>query len=427
MRKMKDSGIPWLGDIPYDWNVYKIKNIAKRKTDKNMPDEQVLSLYRELGVVIKSDRDDNHNVTSDNTENYKFVEVDDIVVNKMKAWQGSIAVSAYQGIVSPAYYVYKIFMKTIYPWYMHYILRCVAYLPEYRRLSGGIRLGQWDLSDENFKNIPFPVPQNYDEQQRIADYLDSKCSKIDSIISKQEQIIEKLKEYKLSLITEAVTKGLDPNVEMKDSGIPWIGRININYSIQRMKYLLDCSLQYGALESGIEYEEHLPRYIRITDISSNGQLKADNKLSLTEEQAKGYILFNKDILFARSGGTVGKTFIYKDEYGKCAFAGYLIKARINKIKALPEFVYYYTLSSSYELWKNYIFIQATIQNIGADKYSNMVIPVPPLSEQKRIVEYLDLMSEKIDKSILDRNEIIQKMKEYKKSLIYEVVTGKKEV
>jgi len=106
-------------------------------------------------------------VTSENTDNYRYVEENDIVVNKMKAWQGSIAVSAYTGIVSPAYYVYKLTDESVYPWFVHYMLRCKAYLPEYRRLSGGIRLGQWDLSDENFKNIPLPIPATIEEQKQM--------------------------------------------------------------------------------------------------------------------------------------------------------------------------------------------------------------------------------------------------------------------
>lgn len=203
--QMKNSGIPWLGEIPQDWNIYKVKNIAKRKSDKNMPDEQVLSLYRELGIVIKSERDDNHNVTSENTENYKFVEENDLVVNKMKAWQGSIAISAYRGIVSPAYYVYRITDKNVYPWYVHYTLRCKAYLPEYRRLSGGIRLGQWDLSDENFKNIPLPIPASIEEQKCIANYLDNRVKRIDKDISIRQDMIQKMHEYKKSLIYEVIT------------------------------------------------------------------------------------------------------------------------------------------------------------------------------------------------------------------------------
>lgn len=171
--------------------------------------------------------------------------------------------------------------------------------------------------------------------------------------------------------------------QMKDSGVEWIGMIPIDWEARKLKYLLGCSMQYGANESGIEYDEKLPRYIRITDIDSKNNLKTENKLSLTEQMAKDYILNDNDILFARSGATVGKTFLYKSEYGRSAFAGYLIRATLDKRKTIPKFIFYYTLSEGYDLWKKYIFIQSTIQNIGADKYMNLVIPITSIDEQRK--------------------------------------------
>lgn len=150
------------------------------------------------------------------------------------------------------------------------------------------------------------------------------------------------------------------------------------------------------------------------------------KQSLTEKQAEGFILQNNDILFARSGATVGKAFIYKEKYGRCAFAGYLIKAAVNH-KYYADFLYYYTQSSSYDEWKKRIFIQATIQNIGADKYSMMAIPIPPLPVQQAIATYLDEKTSQIDSLIALKQSKIESLKEYKKSIIYEYVTGKKRV
>lgn len=210
--------------------------------------------------------------------------------------------------------------------------------------------------------------------------------------------------------------------KMKDSGVEWIGEIPENWNVYRLKHLLTGSLQYGASESGIEYDDLLPRYIRITDITEDGCLKSEGKLSLTEEMAEGYILTDGDVLFARSGASVGKTFIYLEEYGRSAFAGYLIRARINVKKCLPRFVYYNTTGVHYELWKNSIFNQATIQNIGADKYANLQMAVPNLVIQEKIVTYLDEKCSKIDAIIARQEEIIEKLKEYKLSIITEAVT-----
>lgn len=183
---------------------------------------------------------------------------------------------------------------------------------------------------------------------------------------------------------------------------------------------------YGANDSGIPFDETLPRYIRITDITLDGKLKDEGKLSLSEESASPYILEDDDILFARSGATVGKAFIYKKEYGKSAFAGYLIKASTNN-RVIADYVFYYTQSSIYEEWKKQIFIQATIQNIGADRYSNLPIVIPNVDEQEEIANYLDKKCTEIDTLIAKKEQIVSELESYKKSLIYEYVTGKKEV
>jgi hypothetical protein len=191
-----------------------------------------------------------------------------------------------------------------------------------------------------------------------------------------------------------------------------------------LKRLLAEPLQYGANESGKEYNENLPRYVRITDITLDGQLKSEGMLSLPSEIAKSYLLKDGDLLLARSGATAGKSFLYKKEYGVCAFAGYLIKARINQDVILPEYLSYFTNSSTYEEWKNSIFIQSTIQNISAEKYNYLEIPIFPLSVQQEIVKKLDAQCAKVDK-LLDKlqNEIFL-FAEYKTRLISDVVTGK---
>ena len=425
-RNMKDSGIEWIGEIPEGWEVSQLKYATRWKSEKGCPDAPVLSLYRDFGVVPKDSRDDNHNVTSLDTSNYKVVDIGDLVINKMKAWQGSMAVSDYRGIVSPAYHVCSITSNKVNKRYLHHLLRNPAYLPEYSRLSTGMRIGQWDLGFDDFKNIPFLIPP-LDEQAKIADYLDNGCASLDAMLSKTRSSIEEYKKLKQAVITQAVTKGVRGEREMKDSGVEWIGEIPTTYSICKLKYLLKNPLKYGANESGIPYSDSLPRYIRITDITPDGNLKYTGKLSLSEESAKDYILEDGDILFARSGATVGKTFIYYQSYGRSAYAGYLIKASLNN-KVSPKFVYYYTCSSLYEIWKNSIFIQSTIQNIGADRYANLPVPVPKtLQEQEEIADYLDAKCAEIDKLIAKKEQLVKELESYKKSLIYEVVTGKREI
>ncbi len=201
---MKDSGAGWMPLIPLHWKADKLKFHLRQRGIKNQIDKQVLSLYREYGIVPKDSRDDNHNVTSEDVSDYRYVRVGDFVVNKMKAWQGSVAVSNYEGIVSPAYFVYEFSDDLINKRYFHYLMRNKTYATEFRRLSGGIREGQWDLPSEALNNTIILLPP-LDEQQEIADYLDNKCAEIEQIIADKESQIETLDGYKKSLIYEYVT------------------------------------------------------------------------------------------------------------------------------------------------------------------------------------------------------------------------------
>ncbi|SFE50806.1 restriction endonuclease subunit S [Thermophagus xiamenensis] len=208
----------------------------------------------------------------------------------------------------------------------------------------------------------------------------------------------------------------------KDSGIEWIGEIPISWEIASLKYLLNSPLQYGANESAELDDKTLPRYIRITDFGDDGKLKDETFKSLPLDKAEGYYLKNNDILFARSGATVGKTFQFKNYNGVACFAGYLIKASPNKNKVSSDFLYYFTKSNSYTSWKDSIFNQATIQNIGADKYKELKVVLPSLSEQTAIASFLDHKTTQIDSLIEKKEQLIEKLKLQRQAIINEAVT-----
>jgi len=172
--EMKDSGIEWIKKVPKSWEIKKTRFFLKEVSEKNYPNEEILSLYRDYGVIPKNSRDDNHNVTSLDTSGYKLVNHNQLVINKMKAWQGSMAISEIRGIISPAYYVYEVLDKQIYTKFLHYALRNNAYLDEYRRISAGLRIGQWDLNKDLFKNVKIAFPSTMDEQRQIVDFLEEK-------------------------------------------------------------------------------------------------------------------------------------------------------------------------------------------------------------------------------------------------------------
>lgn len=206
----------------------------------------------------------------------------------------------------------------------------------------------------------------------------------------------------------------------KDSGLEWLGMVPEHWEIAPLKYLLSEPLQYGANESADNCNPLEPRYIRITDITEDGRLRKSTYRTLPYQKAEGYMLKKGDILFARSGATVGKTFLFEEDYDAC-FAGYLIKASCNE-KLLPMFLYYFTSTNSYENWKNSIFNQATIQNIGADKYCTLPIPTPSSEEQEGIINFLSKKVGQIDALISEKEKMVEDLKAYRSSLITETVT-----
>lgn len=424
MRQMKDSGIEWIGQIPAEWEVRKIGNIFQQRLEKGSESNILLAATQQYGIIPQSKIEGVVKV-KENTDlqSFKTVKTNDYVIS-LRSFQGGIEYSQYEGVCSPAYQVFYSNIKINYIFFK-YLFKSESFISKINSLTVGIRDGK-NIQYAELKTVSIPFPP-LNEQQRIADYLDAQCARIDETMELVRQSREKLRAYKLSLITEAVTKGLDPDVPMKDSGVPWIGEIPAGWETRRLKYTLRCPLQYGANASGVPYDSNLPRYIRITDIDDNGMLKSENKQSLYEEDAFGYILDEGDILLARSGATVGKSFLYEEKFGRAAFAGYLIRAKMENEILNNYFFYYITQSHLYNEWKNSIFIQSTIQNIGAERYANLVFPLPPLPEQQRIAAYLDDKCARIDDLLAEKDALLDKLAEYRKSLIFECVTGKREV
>ena len=211
----------------------------------------------------------------------------------------------------------------------------------------------------------------------------------------------------------------------KDSGVEWIGEIPEHWEIKKLKFIIKNKLQYGANESGDDYQENLPRYIRITDFSNSGKLSEKNKLSLSWEKANKYLLKDGDILFARSGATVGKTYQFKTYMSSekfYAFAGYLIKAQANEIIVSSDYLYTYTNSNLFEKWKENIFNKSTIENIGADKYSELFVVLPLREEQTIIMKFLNEKTAQIDEVISQKQKLIELLKERKQIVINDAVT-----
>lgn len=419
--EMKDSGIAWIGEIPKHWEVEKIKRLLRNKSIKNKANEQVLSLYRDYGIVPKNSRDDNHNVTSEDTSTYKFVEDGDFVVNKMKAWQGSMAVSSFRGIISPAYHVFSFLNTEIDKMYIHYLLRDESYKPEYMRLSTGLRVGQWDLSVDDFLNILFVCPPK-EEQSRIANFLDKKCAEIDELIALQDQMIAQLTTYKQAVITETVTKGLDPNVKMKDSGVEWIGEIPEHWEIRRIKYIgkAENGLTYGPSDVCDEGQGIL--VLRSSNIQ-NGKLTFEDNVFV--RQAPKSLIVNKgDIIICSRNGSaslVGKSALVEDDNLNATFGAFMMRFR-----SIADCIYTnFLLTAAVSQYKQ-LFSTTTVNQLTIGIFGNLAMPyIDNLQEQQSIANHLDQKCKEIDELISIKKDKIEQLKAYKKSVIFEYVTGKK--
>lgn len=419
MRKMKDSGIEWIGEIPEGWEVSLLKYATRWKSEKGCPDAPVLSLYRDFGVVPKDSRDDNHNVTSLDTSNYKVVDIEDLVINKMKAWQGSMAVSDYRGIVSPAYHVCSITSNKVNKRYLHHLLRNPAYLPEYARLSTGMRIGQWDLGFDDFKNIPFLIPP-LDEQAKIADYLDNGCASLDTILDKTRSSIEEYKKLKQAVITQAVTKGVHSEREMKDSGVEWIGKVPSKWNCIKIKYLFEIRKRIAGKE-GYTVLSITQTGIKPKNISSNEGQLADSYSNYQLLYSGEFAMNHMDLLTG---------WVDISNYNGVTSPDYRVFSLKDTITNHPRY-FLYLMQSCYFNRIFYSMAQG-VSNLGrwrlqSDKFLNCIFPVPSIEEQKEISDYLDTTCSEIDKLIAKKEQLAKELESYKKSLIYEVVTGKREV
>ncbi len=222
--------------------------------------------------------------------------------------------------------------------------------------------------------------------------------------------------------TASLTGKWKPYPAYKDSGVEWLGGIPEQWRVMRLKFIAAEPLKYGANESAELNDPNLPRYIRITDISEDGSLRNDTYKSLPEEIAEPYLLKKGDLLFARSGATVGKSILYHESWGNACYAGYLIRLRINSHISNPNFISYFVTSSAYQNWLSSVFIQATIQNVSAEKYANLLVPVPSLPEQRAIITFLNHETARINALIAKKERLIELLQEKRAALISHAVT-----
>ena len=423
MRAMKDSGVSWIGEIPLQWDVYRNKDgfiNTKTIVGENSKNTSLLSLTTK-GIKLK-DIDNPEGKQPESFDTYQYVEVNDLVMCLFDLDISAVfsGLSSYDGMISPAYKVLKCNERVIAK-YADYWFRYVFDGRKFNQYAKNIR---YTLTYDVFSALPMLYPP-VEEQQYIVNYLDSKCAQIDTIIAKEESVIEKMQEYKKAIITEAVTKGLNPNLRMKASQLEWIGNIPETYSLIKLKFL-------GEYFNGLTYSPD-----NLTDVDEgilvlrssnikNGKLVLDDNVYVNVDTPR-YLVKKNDILICSRNGSrnlVGKNILLSEDI-HAYFGAFMMIFRLN--------------SEVYSKWVNYVlnsnlflaylgsFFSSTINQLTGKDFGNIIIPICNVKEAKQITEYLDEKCSNIDSIMLKKQSLIDKLTEYKKSLIYEVVTGKKEV
>ena len=426
----------WIKNKPMNWKIHRVKNhfvLTKNKTD-SPEGYPILSLT--MRGIIERDISSNEGQLPETYNGYNLLEKDDIVFNPMDLISGWVDCSPHEGLISPSYKVIRPTSSEVdikfYTYYFQTHYKEKIFFP----FGEGVHYEyRWGLGTETLKNFPIVVPPLL-EQQQIVSFLDTKTSLIDSLIEKTQRKIELLKEKRTSLINEVVTKGLNPNVEMKDSGVEWIGEIPSNWGCFEFKFVINLLTDFesnGSFKSVKENVKVLDDigpvwYVRMTDLENNNI--RNDKCKYCDFDTYEFLHKTKldggELLITKRG-EIGKVYIFPNDSGISTLGpnSYLLK--LDESEVSPNFLFYFYKSDFGQITLKLMDKSTTIGSIYKDDLKNSKVIIPPLSEQQQIVDYLDEYTQRIDKTISIEEKRIELLKEYRQSLISEVVTGKRKV
>ena len=414
MRAMKDSGVPWLKEIPVDWKVERGKNVLALQKRPVRDNDEVVTCFRDGEVILRSLRRTEGFTMSDKEIGYQGINEGDIVIHGMDGFAGAMGVSKSTGKGSPVLIVCTPKYDAI-PQYIIYYLRALAMTDVFVALATGIRERSCDLRWNKVSELEFIMPSS-SEQQAIVEFLDRKCAEVDEMIGLQEQIIEELKAYKQSVITEAVTKGLNPAAPMRDSGIEWIGQIPEHWEVMPHKRVMHKIKEIQEVYNGEKILSLTMRGVIVRDLDGGGKMP-----TTFDGYQKVYpnnllqCLFDIDVT-PRCVGLI------KDEG--------LTSPAYSQFELFPNgYAPYYDYLLRYmDDIKAMLHLSKNLRNsLTETDFGAIPTCVPPITEQQAIADYLDEKCADIDSLIQTKLSKIDSLKEYKKSIIYEYVTGKREV
>ena len=419
---MKNSEVRWLGMIPKAWDLDKIVSLySERSTKVSDRDYPALSVTKQ-GIVPQLESA----AKTDNGDNRKLIKKNDFVINSRSDRRGSCGISEYEGSCSLINTVLAPKNNMVNQYY-NYLFKTELFADEFYKWGNGIVDDLWSTKWSSMKNIMVPFPP-LKEQRIIADYLDIKCSQIDTIIAKEQSVIEKMQEYKQAIITQAITKGLNSSAKMKETGFEWIGMVPEQWDVKKIKYLTS-KIGSGKtpkggsdvyIDEGVLFIRSQNVYDGYFDLSSVAFIshEIDSAMSNTR-------VYRNDVLLNITGGSIGRSCLYEsDELANVNQHVCIIRCN-NQMR--PKFMQYFWNSRIGKISIDIYQSGANREGLNFTEIGNTLVPTPELHEQDQIIDYLDGKCGVINDVIQQKYSLINKLTEYKKSLIYEVVTGKKEV
>jgi type I restriction enzyme S subunit len=423
--KYKNSGLEFIGKIPDYWEMKKTKYLFQLIVDKAPKGNnlELLSLYTDIGVKPRKELEQRGNRSS-TTDDYFIVKKKDIIVNKLLAWMGAIGVSDYDGVTSPAYDILRQ-QKPLNSSFYHHLFRCGIYLTEFKKRSRGIMEMRLRLYFDELGQIlvPYPPPE---EQEKLVSFLDQKTTKIDRLIEIKTKQIELLKEHRTAIINQAVTKGLNPDVKMKDSGVEWLGQIPEHWEVKPIGLVFDY-ISYG-FTNPMPTSDEGPYMLTANDIA-DGKVKYEtarkteysayvNDLTDKSRPKKGDVLITKDGSLGRVAVAAGKE--------ACINQSVAI-VRVNQNYVSTDYIQNILRSEPYQEKMIFDAGGTTIKHIYITRLAKMRVAIPDNHEQQDICDFINLIRNRINKTIEATNTQINQLKEYRTALISEVVTGKIDV
>jgi type I restriction enzyme S subunit len=418
MAELKDRGTEWLGEIPDSWRLSRIGSVYELRNTKVSDKEYPPLSVTNKGIVPQLQTAAKTNAHDDR----KLVKKGDFVINSRSDRRGSCGISSYEGSVSLINTILAP-LGEMNPHYYDWLFHTIQFGDEFYKWGHGIVDDLWTTNWQDMKKITIPMP-DLDEQERIAVFLDTKCSEIDALTMDIQAEIDTLEEYKRSVIMEKVTKGLEPNVEMKNSGIEWVGEIPHDWNKIKIKY---ATIE---IKKGIspDYTEAEKTKIINQATFSKGFFDIENIRFANDDfnKSKGKVQRNDVLLATTGGGVLGKTY-YFDEEGEFLASTDVAYLRVDTSKLLAKFLYY-CLTINYAMFNDLMANGSTNQtHFDMPSLFNMFLPLPNIKTQNIIIDYLDKKCLEIEDIITKKKQQLEILNQYKKSIIYEYVTGKKEV